>query len=47
MSKKGDPKFIFFRIVHKDTVTKSKGDPKILKRGPNFEQKRDLKFNFF
>ena len=23
------------------TVTQSKGDPKILKRGPNFEQKGD------
>ena len=29
------------------TVPKSKGDPKILKRGPNFEGKWDPKFDFF
>ena len=33
--------------VHVNTVSKSKGDPKILKRGPTFEKKRDPKFNFF
>ena len=33
--------------AHISTVSKYKGDPKILKRGPNFEQKGDLKFNVF
>ena len=28
------------------TVPKSKGDPKILKRGPNFEQEGDPKLDF-
>ena len=29
------------------TDTQSQGDPKIVKRGPNFEQKGDQKFEFF
>ena len=34
-------------LAFKCTVSKSLGDPTILKRGPNFEQKGDPEFNFF
>ena len=33
-------------VAYGTSVSKYKGDPKILKRGPNFEQKGDLEFNF-
>ena len=33
-------------MAYGTSVSKYKGDPKILKRGPNFEQKGDLEFNF-
>ena len=40
---KESSEFEFKVFLSKSTVTKSKGDPKILKRGPNFEQKGDQK----